>query len=118
MQNPPPNPFAPPPIPHPTDQGTSQAPLSDNTLGGLIPTNNKNALIAYYIGLFSLLPLLGLVMAPLAVWLGRKGLVFATQNPAVKGRTHAWVGIICGGFWTLVHYGSLALMLFAILASR
>jgi hypothetical protein len=73
--------------------------------GGVIPFKNPNALAAYYIGLFSLLPLLAYVMAPAAIFLGIKGLKYAKTYPIVKGQVHAWVGIVCGAFWTLIYYG-------------
>ena len=87
-----------PPVqtPYPQQGYTMPHPDADGT-GGLIPYKNSNALAAYYIGLFSLLPLAGLIMAPAAVVLGRKGLQYAREHPLSKGQTHAWVGIICGG---------------------
>lgn len=84
--------------------------------GGIIPFKNPNALASYYIGLFSLIPFLSFVMAPLAIFLGIKGLKHARQYPVVKGQVHAWVGILCGGLWTLVYYGLAALALVAALA--
>ncbi len=71
----------------------------DNTLGGLIPTKNSSALIAYYLGVFSIIPCLGIPMGLTALFLGIRGLQYVKQYPAVKGRTHAWVGIIAGGFF-------------------
>ena len=69
----------------------------------LIPSRNPQALAAYYIGLFSLLPLAGLPLGIAALVLGIKGLRLARAHPEVRGTTHAWVGIICGGFWALVN---------------
>ena len=104
-----------PPIPSPTEPyqpaatGDSGELKGDGT-GGLIPYKNPQALLSYYIGLFSLVPLLGLFMGPAAVYLGVKGLKFAKENPIVKGKAHAWVGIVCGGFWTVVYLGLLVLI--------
>ncbi len=102
--------FSPQPIPpvqpippgQPYPQQYQQYPPPDNTLGGLIP-NNTFALISYYVGLFSLLPCFGAIPGIVAIVLGVKGLKFATEHPDAKGKTHAWVGIICGGFWALVY---------------
>ncbi len=90
----------------------SSAPVADTT-GGIIPYKNPRALTAYYIGLFSLLPVLGLAMAPAAVVLGLQGLRYARQYPLVKGQVHAWIGLICGGLWSLIHWGVALMLLFA-----
>lgn len=71
---------------------------------GLIPYKNPPALIAYYLGLFSLLPCFPLGIA--AFILGIIGLKNVKKNPEVSGTVHAWIGIIMGGFfgalWTLI----------------
>lgn len=109
-----------PPIPSPTapPHYASSPPgeMQGDTTGGLIPYKNPNALLAYYIGLFSLLPVFGLAMGPAALVLGIKGLKYARQFPIVKGQIHAWVGIICGAFWTIVHYAALLLVVAMILS--
>ncbi|OGS57992.1 MAG: hypothetical protein A3J79_09540 [Elusimicrobia bacterium RIFOXYB2_FULL_62_6] len=83
----------------------------DNTLGGLIPLNNKKALLAYYFGIFSLIPCLGIPLGVAALVLGLKGLAFADANPEAKGKGHAWTGIILGGGCALVNLLVLAAML-------
>lgn len=114
-QNPTPNtPWPPPPPP----QGQSPPyapPPPDNTLGGLIPVRNSQALIAYYLGVFSLIPCLGIVLGIAAFVLGLRGLAFANQNPEVKGKAHAWVGIIAGG---LFGFGYLIAAIALIVMSR
>ncbi|RYF42459.1 MAG: hypothetical protein EOO38_19700 [Cytophagaceae bacterium] len=90
------------------------APMQGDGTGGVIPFKNPNALASYYIGLFSLLPVASYVMGPAAIFLGVKGLKYAKQYPIVKGQAHAWVGIICGGLWTLVYYGFTLLMIIAM----
>jgi hypothetical protein len=85
----------PPPIAPPASAGSG--------LEAIIPTRNPHALAAYYLGLFSLIPILGLPMGIAALVLGIKGARFARAYPGVHGTTHAWVGIICGGFWALVN---------------
>jgi hypothetical protein len=70
--------------------------------GGVIPYKNPAALTAYYLGLFSLFPVLGLFLAVPAFILGIIGLKKRRENPAVKGSIHAWIGIIMGGLFTVV----------------
>ncbi len=96
-----------------------RAPLSQVTQrAGLFLNKNPQALLAYYIGLLSLLPVLGLGMAPTALILGVKGLKYARQNPIVKGQAHAWIGIVCGGFWSLVHWGiAIALLISLVIGN-
>jgi hypothetical protein len=106
---------APPPYPLPNSPQYYPVypPADDNLLNTLIPSHNPNALTSYYLGIFSILPLIGTIMGIIAVILGIKGLKLAKQYPQVRGTTHAWVGIITGilfgGFW-------LALTLFFVIA--
>jgi len=83
-------------------QGTN---TGDGT-GGLIPFKNPKALLAYYLGIFSGLPLIGLPIGVAAFVLGIMGLRDRERNPIIKGSVHAGIGIGCGGFfallWTLV----------------
>ncbi len=109
-----------PPIPDPhfNPNAPLQYPPSSvqgDSTGGVIPYKNPSALASYYIGLFSLLPILSFVMGPAAIFLGVKGLQYAKQFPIVKGQVHAWIGILCGALWTLVYYGFALLMLIAMM---
>lgn len=76
----------------------------DGGVSTLIPYKNPPALVAYYLGLFSLLPCfpIGLI----ALVLGVIGLRKVRANPEVHGTVHALIGIIMGGFlgllWTAV----------------
>ena len=81
--------------------------------GGLIPYKNPAALAAYYLGLFSLFPVLGIF----AFVLGIAGLRARKRNPAIKGSVHAWIGIVMGGVFTLV-WGSLAVLIVVALMSQ
>lgn len=76
---------------------------SDETLGGLIPSKNGPALAAYYFGVFSLIPLVGIPLGIAAFILGIKGVRKAREHPEVKGKVHAWVGIIAGGLFSLLY---------------
>jgi len=91
---------SPPPVPQPPPVAPA---ASGSGLDALIPAHNPQALASYYIGLFSLIPFIGLPMGIVALVLGIRGLKFGKANPGVHGTTHAWVGIICGGFWALAY---------------
>ena len=86
--------------------GARQAPqgvaeLGDAT-GGIIPYKNPAALVAYYLGIFSILPCIGIPMGLTAVVLGIIGLRKRKQTPQVKGSVHAWIGIVAGGIMAIV----------------
>jgi hypothetical protein len=54
------------------------------------------ALLAYYLGVFSLIPCIGIPLGIAALVLGIKGLKYAKLHPEAKGKAHAWAGIILG----------------------
>ncbi|MFI4917648.1 MAG: hypothetical protein ACIAS6_14230 [Phycisphaerales bacterium JB060] len=97
----------PPPIPDPMpkapaappttagDIGAGAGPTPDAT-GGVIPYKNPAALIAYYLGVFGLVPMLGLPMAVAAIVLGFVGLRQRARRKVSGGQVHAWVGIVLG----------------------
>ena len=78
--------------------------------GGIIPYKNPKALIAYYLGIFSGLPIIGLPLGIAAFILGIMGLRDRKRNPAIKGSIHAGIGIGCGLLFTLV-WGSIVLLM-------
>lgn len=111
------NPFASPlgePGPAAVATGT---PTSEGAIETLIPVKNGPALASYYLGLFSLFPLLGFFLAVPAVFLGISGLHRARENPAVRGRVHAWVGLICGSLFGLLNFLAWLGIAIAIVAS-
>ena len=85
--------------------------------GGVIPYKNLPALLAYYLGLASLLPCVGLLFAIPALILGILGLRKRAQNPAVKGSVHAWIGIVMGGLFTLIWGAAIILMFIGAMAN-
>jgi hypothetical protein len=85
---------------------------SDETLGGMFPSKNGPALAAYYLGIFSLIPFLGIPLGVAAFILGIKGLGKAREHPEVRGKVHAWVGIITGGLFSLLYLILIALMVY------
>jgi len=90
------------------------APPPSSGINTVIPYKNIRALVAYYLAVFSLLPLVGIVLGLAACVLGILGLRFSRQNPTAGGKIHAWVGILLGGvcgFGWLI----LALLMFSAL---
>ncbi len=95
-----PNQPTPAPIPTPIQQPVPVPPApqqaNDDSMQALIPTKNKPALIAYYCGVFGLVPFLGLPCAIIAVILGKKGLSQYNANPTPGAKVHAKIGLILG----------------------
>jgi hypothetical protein len=84
-------------------------------VNSLIPYKNPQALISYYLGVFALIPCLGIPLAIGAIILGILGLKYRKTHPTAGGTAHAWVGIVLG---TLVLPGNLvAFVLFRTLAN-
>jgi len=103
----------PPPLP----QSAPFVEKGDAT-GGVIPYKNPHALAAYYLGIFSIIPLLGLIMGGFALALGISGLKQRKQRPIIRGSVHAWIGIICGGLSVGVHLLLVVLAIAAALSHR
>lgn len=97
----------------PVPANPDQTPQGDAT-GGLIPYKNPPALTAYYLGLFSLFPVLGIGLAVPALILGLKGLRNSKEHPEVKGQVHAWIGIVMGGLMALI-WGGLILLFIGLM---
>ncbi|MGI9444281.1 MAG: hypothetical protein ACR2N1_17555 [Rubripirellula sp.] len=91
------------PMGHPAPQQDNQG----DATGGLIPYKNAPALIAYYVSLLSLIPILGIPFGIAAFILGVIGLKKRAANPVIKGAAHAWIGIILGGGTTILWIGAL-----------
>lgn len=68
----------------------------------MIPYKNPSALLSYYLGLFSLIPVIGLFLGVAAIVLGIRGIKHYKRQPQVRGIVHAWVGIITGGIFLLI----------------
>ena len=86
----------------------------DGLVSSIIPYNNSKALIGYYVSIFSLMPILGLILGPLAIVLGAKGMNYANKNPAAKGKAHAIVAIVLGVFGSLISFGCGGVLLVAV----
>ena len=85
-----------------TDSVTPSPSAEGDTTGGIIPYKNPHALIAYYLGIVSGLPMIGLPFGIAAFILGLKGLRARKENPVIKGSVHAAIGIGCGGLFSLL----------------
>lgn len=86
-------------------------PQKSSSYDGIIPYKNPRALIAYYLGIFSFIPILGILLGIPAFILGIQGLGYFKQHPEAKGVVHAWIGIIAGG---LFGFGYLVLVIVAL----
>jgi uncharacterized protein YqgC (DUF456 family) len=99
------------------EHGPYRQPATGDATGGLIPYKNVPALLAYYLGIFSLIPAIGLLLGPPAVILGIVGLIKKSKTPQVRGTAHALIGIILGSVTTLVWGGCVLLMIVGALSN-
>ena len=107
--------WPPPPGGYAPSQGYPPPPPASG-LEAMIPTRNPSALTAYYLGIFSIIPCLAIPMGIAAVVLGLRGLKLFGEHPEVRGRTHAWVGILAGGFFALINIVAIGFAVIAFLA--
>jgi hypothetical protein len=96
-------PAAPPPLPQSYRSAAAAPDEHGDATGGIIPYKNPKALTAYYLGVFSLIPCLGFLLAIAAVVLGTMGLKARKAHPQVHGLAHAWIGIILGVLVIIAH---------------
>lgn len=87
----------------------------DDGVATIIPYRNGMALAAYYVGVFSIIPCLALILGPLAITFGVIGLRRVNANPEIKGTGHAIAGIVLGSITSLGNYGFVILMLIGVL---
>ncbi len=78
----------------------------------LIPAKNVNALLAYYFGVFALIPCLGLILGIGAVVLGIRGKQACERDPNMPGKAHAWAGIVLGLITFLANAAAIAWIFF------
>src|SRR5262249_51780775 len=86
----------------------------DESVATLIPYRNPKALIAYYCGVFSLIPGGGALLGPLALILGCLGIAYVHKYPTAKGTGHAITAIILGLLTSLAHCGCVGWVIFQI----
>ncbi len=92
--------------------------MEGDATGGVIPYKNPKALIAYYLGILSGLPLIGLPLGIAAFILGILGLKARRENPVIKGSVHAGIGIGCGCLFSLLWTLVIVAMVIGILSER
>jgi uncharacterized protein YqgC (DUF456 family) len=66
------------------------------TVSHVVPYTNPCALAGYYCGFGALLPVLGLILGPLAAVLGAIGFMKARQSTEAHGTGHAITAILLG----------------------
>jgi len=76
--------------------GTFVCTLNYERVGSFLPYRNRPALWGYYAGVFSMVPGPGIILGPVAVILGMKGLALHRDGPDRKGRAHAITAIALG----------------------
>jgi hypothetical protein len=75
-------------------------------------------LTAYYLGVFSWIPCLGLLLGPAALVTGILGLRYSRRVPQARGAGHAITGIVCGILTSLGNWGVLLWTTFAIVLAK
>jgi hypothetical protein len=83
-----------------------------------IPYRNPKALIAYYLGVFALIPCLGLALGPAALILGIMGLRYSGRHPEARGAGHAITGIVLGALTALLNWGVVVALAIGLATSK
>lgn len=91
---------------------------TEDALKVFVPYKNVPALVAYYLAVFSLIPCIGLFLGIAAFFFGLKGLKISKADPESKGKVHAWVGILLGGFFGLLYLILTIIFFVAVSAAR
>lgn len=80
----------------------------------LVPTKNQQALMGYYIAVFSLVPVFGLGLGPIAIWRGIRGWNAIKAQPELPGKAHCIVAITLGSITTAAHWGALIFVMYTL----
>src|SRR5262245_30399107 len=92
---------------HTKNESLGRESSTPDVMSRIIPYKNPPALIAYYLGVLAMIPVIGVFFGVPAFVLGVIGLDKQRANSAVKGSVHAWVGIVVGGLCSLIWSGVL-----------
>ena len=82
-------------------------PKSNQAMEHVLPTRNQPALLGYYYAIFGLLPVIGLVLAPVAIAYGIIGLDRGNRLPRNIGYGHALFATVAGIVGAIISYGML-----------
>jgi hypothetical protein len=94
-------------------------PASPNDpIESLIPYRNPLGLTAYYLGVFSFIPCLGLLLGPAALVTGIMGLRYSKQVSQARGGGHAIAGIVCGVITSTVNWALLVVAVIGIVMRK
>jgi hypothetical protein len=86
-----------PPPKDPTKHRKPRRPRTESEVfGSFVPWKNPTAVYSYGVGLAALMPVLGVVLGPIAVLLGLIGFVHRRLRPKVHGTNFAVAGIVLG----------------------
>ena len=85
-----------PPQPQPMQQ--SADPANSAAFQTFMPTQNKDAIICYYLGFVGIIPGIGLPFAIAALVYGRKAMKQYRLNPTPGAKGHAITGIVLAWF--------------------
>ncbi len=80
-----------------------------------VPPRNGRALIGYYFAIASLIPILGVVLGPIAVFNGLEGIRHARRFPEHGGGAHGIVAVTLGSFTCVANLLGLCLWPLAVL---
>lgn len=100
------------------DVSPRRRPPRDGGISSLIPYHNPKSLVAYYCGVFSLIPCLGLILGPIALIFGILALKYANLHPTAKGTGHAITGIVLGSLASLANLVGLVFVVMGIALAR
>jgi len=106
--------FAPPSSIPPSARASKTA----DAFNKIIPYKNVRALVAYYLGVFSVIPPVGALLGIPAFVLGISGLRFRSRNPEAGGGVHAWIGIVLGGLFGLGYLALIAIVVISGVVHR
>lgn len=79
----------------------------------MMPTENPAALWGYYLGIVSMLPILGAILVPFALIYSVKGRKAYKANPEIYGSAHATTGLVTGTIGLIIN----GLLLMGIVAA-
>jgi uncharacterized membrane protein len=74
--------------------------------------------MGYYFAVFSVIPMIGLGLGPIAIWHVIRGLGAIKENAELPGKAHAIVAIALGSLTTIAHWLTLMFVLYSLLSPK